>query len=155
MELAYLVLKKMLESYEIDTVMDFLLELLASIYKNKIKISNKDLYKNFNKIMDFFKNIHKNQWLKIIINLTKYFLPLSSYEFITKIAFKHDETGDVIFMDDHITITKNNKQIYWIYQDEKLLDGQKYLYNGKILNESLQKEFDQVIHEIIRHNINK
>ena len=151
MDLAYLVLKNILDNQnqEDEENIEFLLQLLNFISTNK-KPKNKVLYEKCNKVFNYFGHIDKNQWVEVLLKLTKYLLNQSK-NWISMVIIKSDEykSNNIIFQNDYVTLVKNKKEIHWIYQDQNLIGGSKYMVQGKVLNKTLQNQFKKIVDKII------
>ena len=74
-----------------------------------------------------------------------YFNPSKTFLLITDIL----GYGYKVFKNDHLIIAKVAKQIQWIYTDENLIEGSKYITNGKVINKSLQNQFNKIVDKIL------
>jgi hypothetical protein len=151
MELPYLVLKNILDNkyYESGDNIEFLLQLLNFIHTKK-KPKNKILYDKINKVFNYFNHVDKHQWTEIFLKLMKYLLnQRKDWSSMTIIKTQNYPSNNVIFQNDYVTIVKNKQEVIWVYQDHNLLDGCKYITQGKFLNRSLQNQFQKIVDKII------
>jgi hypothetical protein len=146
MDLPYLVLKNILEEH--SDAGDFLLALL-SYDKGKKKPQNKILYDKFNKVFNYFSHLNKESWISTLLKLTKYFLKKSPWQFTIVITAENKISKNIVFQNEQLTIVRQDNKIQWIVVDENLLAGSKYLENGKVLNKSLEHQFNKIAQKII------
>lgn len=147
MDIPYLVLIKSLNEFKSDEIIDCFLKLLEKIYNPKTTVKNHGIYEIFHKVVDYFP--HHTQWINDIILIIKKTVESSSYELITVISGSSKKLINKIFSNDQWTITLHDKTIHLITYDDTLLDGNKYLYKGEVLDDSLKTTLQEIEKQLI------